>query len=101
MRNQDDLLKDRAAEFIDRFRANFTRFHVNSHIMSRPIRHEWLDQNNLIVHVGDVESINEIDIDLLRKALEVQSHWTITPLHLNRIQLTFQCHLNRAPLCGR
>lgn len=98
MRNQDDLLKDRAVEFIDRFRANIARFHVNSHIKSRPIRHEWLDQSNLIIHVSDVESINEIDLDLLRKALEVQSHWTIMPLHLNRIQVTFQCHLNRVPL---
>ena len=93
MRNQDDLLKERATEFINRLRGNLARCHANSHIRSRPIRHEWLDSHNLIIHVGDVEAVNEIDIHLLQKAIEVQSHWTITPLHPNRLELTFQCHL--------
>lgn len=94
MRNQDDQLKVRAAEFLDRLRSNLAACHLNAHLRSRPIRHEWLDAKNLIIHLQDVEAINEIDIHLLQKALEVQSHWTITPLHLNRMQVTFQCHLN-------
>jgi hypothetical protein len=94
VRNQDDLLKERAVEFMDRLRSNLAVLHLNAHLRSRPIRHEWLDSKNLIIHLHDVEAINEIDIHLLQKALEVQSHWTITPLHPNRMQVTFQCHLN-------
>lgn len=93
MRNQDDLLKDRASEFIEEFRSNFNRCHVNSHLASRPIHHEWLDRHCLIVHLEDVEAINEIDIRFLQKALEVQTYWTIKPFHLNRMQVSFQCNL--------
>lgn len=96
MRNQDDLLKERTSDFLGRFRANFERCCVNSHLRSRPIHHEWLDRDHLIVHLDDVESINEIDIRFLQKALEVPAHWTITPLHLNRMRVSFQCNLSRA-----
>ena len=93
VRDQDNLLKERASEFIERFRDNLDQCHVNSHLRSRPIHHEWVDRHCLIVNINDVEAINEIDIRFLQKALEVQTYWTITPLHLNRMQVSFQCNL--------
>lgn len=97
MRNQDQMLKDRETEFLDRFRANLLKCHVSQHLVSRPVDHEWLDSDHLIVHLNDIETINEMDMRCLLDALEVQSYWTITPLHLNRMRVSFQCQLARRP----
>jgi len=93
MRNNDDILKDRAAEFLDSFRAGLERCHVNPHLRSRPLDTEWVDANHFVVHLNDVEQINELDIRCLQQALGVECYWTISPLHLNRIRVSFLCRM--------
>lgn len=95
MRNPEQMLRDRETEFLDRFRAGLERCHVSDHLRSRPIDHEWVDNDHFLIHLNDVEAINEIDMRCLQEALEVQSYWTITPLHLNRMRVSFQCQMAR------
>ena len=97
MRHTDDMLKDREAEFLDRYRAGLDRCHVNPHLRSRPVDTEWVDADHLVVHLNDVEQINELDIRCLQEALGVQSYWTISPLHLNRMRVSFLCRMAARP----
>jgi hypothetical protein len=97
MRNQDELLKDRLSEFLEHFQAALDQCHVNSHLRTRPIDHEWVDRDSLLIHLNDVESINEMDVRCLQEALGVPAYWSVAPLHLNRLRVTFHCLLNRRP----
>jgi hypothetical protein len=93
VRNQDELLKEKASDFLERFRGNSGRCHLSAHLRTRPLHHEWLGPDYLIVHLDDVSSVNEMEMRLLQKAFEVRSYWTITPLHPNRMRISFQCRL--------
>ena len=97
MRNNDDILKDREAVFLEHFRAGLDRCHVNPHLRSRPLDTEWVDSSHLVVHLNDVELINELDIRCIQEALGVQSYWTISPLHLNRMRVSFLCQMTARP----
>ncbi len=101
MRDQDQMLRDREVEFLDRFRANLERCHVNPHLRTRPIDHEWVDPGHFLVHLNDVEQINEMDIRCLQEALAVQNYWTISPLHLNRMRISFLCRVSPRPHAAR
>ncbi len=97
MRDQDQILKDRESEVLDRFRANLDRGHLSPHFKTRPLDHEWVDRDHLLVHLNDVEQITEMEIRSLQEALVVQSSWTIVPQHLNRMRISFLCQLATRP----
>lgn len=97
MRDPDQQLKEREDAFLERFRRNLERSQLGAHLRNRPLEYEWIDDANLIVALCDVESVNEFELRELRDALEVESRCTITPMHLNRLRLSFACKLVAKP----
>ena len=97
MRHLDDMLKDREAAFLGRFRHNLAESQLNEQLRTCPIEHEWIDENTMIVALCDVESVNDFELRTLHAAFEVECHCTVTPMHLNRLRVAFQCKLNEKP----
>ena len=97
MRNTDQLLKNREVELLNRFRQNLRSSQLGEHLRSRPLEYEWIDGDNLIVALCEVESVNEFELRTLRDALEVENHCTITPMHLNQMRISFHCRMTTKP----
>ncbi len=97
MRDPDQLLKNREVEFLNRFRQNLKQSQLAEHLCTRPLEYEWIDADNLVVALCDVESVNEFELRALHDAIGVESRCTITPMHLNRLRISFQCKMSVKP----
>jgi len=97
VRNPDQLLRNREAEFLERFRRNLKQSQLGDHLRTRPLEYEWIDAENLVVALCDVESVNEFELRALHDAIGVESRCTITPMHLNRLRISFQCRMSGKP----
>jgi hypothetical protein len=97
MRHQDELLNERLSGVLDRLQAGLAARPSSSPLRGRPVHHEWVDRDHLLIHLDDVPAVNEMELLAIQAVLAVPSHWAVTAQHSNRLRVTLHCRLDARP----